>query len=88
MDNLQELEPIEEQFIDTKQLKKLQDFEVFSKTTMISIGDLQLQYESAKGSLLQEYQNKKNIVDVLYKEIVDEFGEGIKVDINDGQISK
>lgn len=72
--------------IDAKQLKKFQDFEEFSKNVKLALGDLLIQYEGAKSNIMSQFYDQKNKISELEKEVKDEFGENIKIDINTGVV--
>ena len=73
--------------LDAKQLKKLQEFEEFSKKVKEVLGDLSLQYELAKSEVLSQFYSQLNKINELKKEISDEHGEKINVDIQTGIIT-
>jgi len=82
------VETIEEvKKIDEKQLKKFQDFEEFSKNVKLTLGDLLIQYEVAKSNIMSQFYDKKNKISELEKEIKDEFGDNIRIDLSNGVVS-
>lgn len=73
--------------INAKQLKKLQDFNVFMDKARLSLGELSIQYEFQKADILSQIAVQQQNFNELEKAIKEEYGD-IRVNIETGEIVK
>lgn len=74
--------------IEAKQLKKLQDFNKFFSQSRESLGDLLIQYELKKASILNQVIDIQNKYSELEKELKEDYGEDITINIETGEIQE
>lgn len=73
--------------INPKQLKKLQEFNVFMDKARLSLGELSIQYEFQKADILTQIAVQQQNFNELEKAIKEEHGD-IRVNIETGEIVK
>lgn len=74
--------------IEEKELKKLQEFEVFFQKANEALGDLTTQYEFKKSDILRQVNDKAIKREEFKKELSEIYGQDISIDLNTGAISE
>lgn len=72
--------------VSEQQLERLQEFDKNTSQIRRILGDITVQYEMQKGSLLMNLQEQQTSIEDIKKEISDEFGN-VTVDLLTGEIT-
>lgn len=74
--------------LEPSQLKKLQEFQTAMNDSKATIGDLTINYELQKAEVLAIVNSFRDKMKELEKEISEQFGKGITIDISNGVITR
>jgi len=78
----------EKKSIEEKELKKLQEFEIFFQKANEALGQLTADFEFKKSDVLRQMNDKFVKREDLKKELSEIYGENISIDISTGEISE
>jgi hypothetical protein len=81
------MKKVEEKSIEEKELKKLQEFELFFQKANEALGQLMIEFEFKKSDILRQVSEKATKREELKKELSETYGENITIDLSTGLIS-
>jgi phenylacetate-coenzyme A ligase PaaK-like adenylate-forming protein len=81
------MKKVEEKSIEEKELKKLQEFELFFQKANEALGQLTIEFEFKKSDILRQVSEKATKREELKKELSETYGENITIDLSTGLIS-
>jgi phenylacetate-coenzyme A ligase PaaK-like adenylate-forming protein len=81
------MKKVEEKSIEEKELKKLQEFELFFQKANEALGQLAIEFEFKKSDILRQVSEKAAKREELKKELSETYGENITIDLSTGLIS-
>jgi uncharacterized protein YgiM (DUF1202 family) len=72
--------------VSAEQLQKLQEFSKFTAEAKNILGDITVQYELQKNSILRQLLDQQTGVEALEKQITEEFGN-VSVNLTTGEVT-
>lgn len=81
------MKKVESKKIEEKELKKLQNFELFFAEANKTLGQLVTEFEFKKSDVLRQVNDQYAKREEFKKELSEIYGEDISVDLNTGECS-
>lgn len=72
--------------VSVEQLQKLQEFSKFTSEAKAALGDITVQYELQKNTILRQLLDQQSQVEELEKQITEQYGN-VSVNLTTGEIT-